>query len=438
MMRQLLLVLALLTAAFVPLAAGQGTVMPVPRIQFLDNSGNPLSGGKLYSYASGTTTPQSTYTTNDLSVANANPVILDSAGRATVFLSATLSYKFTLTNSVNDAVWSVDGITGQFSGVITINAADTRALRISRGAGDAGMSIQSGAKTYGYVTTTGGSLQIRDDSDGTPQMAFIGDNITHTLAGTFTVDGGLLSVTGFGDHVFAASGNGPNRLGIRNTSAGTAAVSSLMLGNDAAVNSGALFALSTGYTTSGSYVADGVSLEATRAGGLSINASNAAGDIRIYSAGALRMTVLDTGAVTHTGRYESATLQPGFYAYNSSTDAGVITGATIDFDTEEYDSASNFAADVFTAPVTGIYQFCSTVLFAANGGSQATFVFRRSDGAEFYFAYHDALTVGSGSGCALISVTAAQTVHVKGYTGNATFTITGGTRVSSFSGRLMP
>ena len=36
--------------------------------QFFDNSGAPLTGGKLYSYAAGTTTPQATYTTSAGSV----------------------------------------------------------------------------------------------------------------------------------------------------------------------------------------------------------------------------------------------------------------------------------------------------------------------------------------------------------------------------------
>jgi hypothetical protein len=49
--------------------------------QFLDNSGNILSGGKLYSYAAGTTTPQITYTSASGSTPHTNPIILNSAGR---------------------------------------------------------------------------------------------------------------------------------------------------------------------------------------------------------------------------------------------------------------------------------------------------------------------------------------------------------------------
>ena len=86
-----------------------GTVMPAPKFIGLDNNANPVSGGKLYTYVAGTTTPQATYSDVDLSVANANPVILDSAGRATVFL-ASASYKFVLKDASDVTLWSQDNV----------------------------------------------------------------------------------------------------------------------------------------------------------------------------------------------------------------------------------------------------------------------------------------------------------------------------------------
>lgn len=49
--------------------------------QFFDSNGDPLAGGKLYFYETGTTTLATTYSDSSESVANANPVILDADGR---------------------------------------------------------------------------------------------------------------------------------------------------------------------------------------------------------------------------------------------------------------------------------------------------------------------------------------------------------------------
>lgn len=48
--------------------------------QYFDSSGDPLSGGLLYFYEPGTTTDKTTYSDNALSVANAQPYVLDSGG----------------------------------------------------------------------------------------------------------------------------------------------------------------------------------------------------------------------------------------------------------------------------------------------------------------------------------------------------------------------
>ena len=49
--------------------------------QFFDNSGNVLTGGLLYTYLAGTTTPAVTYTQSNGITAHANPIVLNAAGR---------------------------------------------------------------------------------------------------------------------------------------------------------------------------------------------------------------------------------------------------------------------------------------------------------------------------------------------------------------------
>jgi hypothetical protein len=80
--------------------------------QFFDDNGNPLTGGKVYTYAAGTTTPLATYTTSAGTVANANPIILDAAGRTPneIWLVAGTLYKFIVQTSVNVLVGTYDGL----------------------------------------------------------------------------------------------------------------------------------------------------------------------------------------------------------------------------------------------------------------------------------------------------------------------------------------
>lgn len=87
------------------------TLSPYVFRQELDNNGNPLSGGKIYTYEAGTTTPKATYTDSTGNTANANPVILDSAGRASIWLGDG-GYKFVLKTSADVTISTVDNIGG--------------------------------------------------------------------------------------------------------------------------------------------------------------------------------------------------------------------------------------------------------------------------------------------------------------------------------------
>lgn len=83
--------------------------------QFFDNNGHPLSGGKVYTYAAGTTTPQATYTSALGTTPHANPIVLDSAGRVPggeIWLTDGLSYKFTIETSSSILIGTYDNIEG--------------------------------------------------------------------------------------------------------------------------------------------------------------------------------------------------------------------------------------------------------------------------------------------------------------------------------------
>jgi len=85
------------------------SLSPTPKLQFFDLNGAPLSGGLLYTYAAGTTTPLATYTDSTGNFANTNPIVLDSRGEANVWLDSA-SYKLALYTSAGVLIWTVDNI----------------------------------------------------------------------------------------------------------------------------------------------------------------------------------------------------------------------------------------------------------------------------------------------------------------------------------------
>jgi hypothetical protein len=81
--------------------------------QFLDNSGNVLTGGLIYAYNAGTTTPLATYTSNLGNSAHPNPIVLDAAGRVPggeIWLTIGFGYKFLLKDANNVLIGTYDNI----------------------------------------------------------------------------------------------------------------------------------------------------------------------------------------------------------------------------------------------------------------------------------------------------------------------------------------
>jgi microcystin-dependent protein len=128
-------------------------VTPTAKTQFIGADGQPLVGGKLYTYAAGTTTPSPTYTDNTGATPNANPVILDSRGEANIWLGES-TYKFKLTDANDVEIWTVDYIsapTTALSPVLTGN------VTIS--------SDSSGPALKITQTGTGYVMRVQDSAD---------------------------------------------------------------------------------------------------------------------------------------------------------------------------------------------------------------------------------------------------------------------------------
>ena len=86
------------------------SLTPTPKQQIYGSDGNPLVGGKIYTYAAGTTTPLATYTDAGGLTANTNPIILNSLGQANIWLAPSSSYKFSVYTSADVLLYTVDNI----------------------------------------------------------------------------------------------------------------------------------------------------------------------------------------------------------------------------------------------------------------------------------------------------------------------------------------
>jgi hypothetical protein len=122
--------------------------------QFFDNNGNPLSGGLLYTYAAGTTTPQTTYTSSTGLTAHLNPIVLDAAGRVNqIWVDDALYYKFVLQTPFNVTIATYDNLYGPAAAERTIeldsgnNIALPNNLTVAGGLVVAGTTSLTGAVT---------------------------------------------------------------------------------------------------------------------------------------------------------------------------------------------------------------------------------------------------------------------------------------------------
>jgi hypothetical protein len=97
---------------------------PQPLFTAFNNQGQFLVGGLLYTYAAGSSAPQATYIDSTQGTPNTNPIVLNAAGQASVWLVTGQAYKLVLTDSAGNQQWSVDNV----SGGVTLTAATVGAL----------------------------------------------------------------------------------------------------------------------------------------------------------------------------------------------------------------------------------------------------------------------------------------------------------------------
>ena len=133
---------------------------PSAKQQFFSDAGVPLVGGKVFTYAAGTSTPLATFQDSTGLVSNTNPIILDSRGEANIWLSPSAAYKFVLKTSADVTIWTVDNIN------LGINFANV----IITGGTINGVTIGNITPGSGAFTTLSASGEVTFNGSGQMQI----------------------------------------------------------------------------------------------------------------------------------------------------------------------------------------------------------------------------------------------------------------------------
>lgn len=293
-----------------------------PGAQFFDDNGDPLSGGKIFTYAAGTTTPKATFTDFTGATPQANPIILDAAGRPPfeVWLTYGDSYKFILKDSNDTLVGTFDNI----DGIPPVNINLVRLYGSTSGYVELQAPAVAGANVVTFPAATGTvALTANPTFTGTTAVATL--TASENITGSKTISGRLLSAsqTVNIDQYLYMSGTGQAKLPVGSTAqragafSGTGQISgtTLTISN---VTSGTLY---IGATVAGTGVTSGTRITdfLTGSGGIgtytvSVSQTVAAG------------TSITDAPVIGMIRYNST--NSAFEGYGASGWAGIGGGAT--------------------------------------------------------------------------------------------------------------
>ena len=196
--------------------------------QFFDNNGNPLSGGLIYTYAAGTTTPAATYTSYTGGTANANPIVLDSAGRtpAQIWLTEGSSYKFVLETALAVTIKTDDNIFASYQLAVDVGVA------VGLGASSVATNIALGdtaldSNTTGSNNTAVGYNAMTANTDGFQNTAVGSEALDANTSGDYNTAVGYQALTA------ASTANYNTGIGYRALQAATTGAGNTAVGSDA-------------------------------------------------------------------------------------------------------------------------------------------------------------------------------------------------------------
>lgn len=205
---------------------------PPIRTRYLDRDGIPLSGGQLFTFAAGTSTPQATYS-NQSGTPNTNPIVLDSQGYCDIWLNPTLYYKFILEDSLGNVQWTEDNVSCFDESLITSLSELVQYVPGSANDMFQGSTVQAALNFLNpYVSGTKASPTA---VSGSAAIALIAGVVRQT----WVIEGNGGAVTGVslntssmqaGQRLLLVGGSNTNTVSIAEGASGTALSGNLVLG----------------------------------------------------------------------------------------------------------------------------------------------------------------------------------------------------------------
>lgn len=170
-----------------------GSLLPEPKQQFLNDIGDPLFAGKVFTYEAGTLTPKATYQDQALTIANTNPVIANARGEVVMYGSGT--YRIILQDLFGNTIYDRDDV----------QSPDQFAVLFSGNLSQVGGAALVGSAAW-YAPTISGfdATKVPDGAS----VIFIGrDSVTDSGGGVFTYSKNSTQTTD-GGMVHAPTGGG--------------------------------------------------------------------------------------------------------------------------------------------------------------------------------------------------------------------------------------
>lgn len=293
-----------------------------PGAQFFDDNGDPLSGGKIFTYAAGTTTPKATFTDFTGATPHANPIILDAAGRppSEVWLTYGDSYKFILKDSLDTLVGTFDNI----DGIPPVNINLVRLYGSTSGYVELVAPAVAGANVVTFPAATG-TVALTSNPTFTGTSTFATITASGDITGSKTISGRLLSAsqTVNIDQYLYMSGTGQAKLPVGSTAqrAGAFSGTGQISGTTLTVTNVTAGAIYIGATITGTGVTAGTRVTDFLTG---------TGNVGTYTISASQTVVAGTALadepIVGMIRYNNTT--NAFEGYGQSGWAGIGGGAT--------------------------------------------------------------------------------------------------------------